>query len=229
MTLQVDEMPAPEARDIPAGAPIKKAKRFPVGLIIILVLVCIAVSVFAFLSMRTEDVAGTVVGVGWERTVAVEGLVPIEYRDWSDQIPAEAEILSCEQEIRSVESEPQPNSQEVCGTPYSVDTGSGYAEVVQDCEYQVYDDYCSYIVLEWSVVDTISLTGSDYSPKWPTPTLSDGQRLGNSSETYSIFFDTSKGDYTYSLSEYQSFQQFQIGTNWNLEINAFGGVVSVSP
>jgi hypothetical protein len=128
-----------------------------------------------------------------------------------------------------VESEPRPNSEEVCGTPYSVDTGSGYAEVVQDCEYHVYEDYCSYSVIEWSEIDTVSLTGSELSAEWPDPVLSKEQRLGEGSETYTVYFNTNDRDYTYSISDYESFQQFQIGTKWNLEVNTFGGVVSVAP
>jgi hypothetical protein len=167
--------------------------------------------------------------VGWERSVAIEGLVPVEYQDWRDQIPSDAEILRCEQEIRSVESEPQPNSEEVCGTPYSVDTGSGYAEVVQDCEYHVYDETCTYSVIEWTTVDTMIVSGNDFAPIWPDPEISAEQRLGESTETYAVYFDTNKGDYTYTLSNFENFQQFQIGTQWSLEINALGGVVSVQP
>jgi ribosomal protein L40E len=218
-----------QAHDISKRTDPKKAKRRPIGLIIILVLVCLAAAVFIFLSMRTEAVTGTVAGVGWERWVSIEGLQPVKYSDWRDQIPSDAEILSCDQEVRSVEGEPQPNSEEVCGTPYSEDTGSGYAEVVQDCEYHVYDDYCTYSVIEWAEIDTVSLSGNDFSQKWPDPVLSTEQRLGEGSETYTIYFDTNDDDYTYSVSDYETFQQFQVGTEWNLEINTFGNVVSVEP
>jgi ribosomal protein L40E len=206
-----------------------KTRRLPIGLIIILVLVCIAAAVFILLGMRTEAVTGTVAGVGWERTIPIEALVPVEYRDWRDQIPASAEILNCDQEVQSVESEPQPNSEEVCGTPYSVDTGSGFAEVVQDCEYHVYEDYCTYSVIEWAVIDTASLSGNDFFPEWPNPVLSAEQRLGEGSEAYRIYFDTNKGNYTYGIEDFETFQQFQVGAKWNLEINAFGNVVSVEP
>ncbi len=218
-----------QSRDISQRAEPTKAKRFPIGLMIILAVACLVVAVLLLLSLRTEAIEGTVAGVGWERTISIEALIPVEHRDWEDQIPSEAEIINCEQEIRSVESEPQPNSEEVCGTPYSVDTGSGYAEVVQDCEYHIYDDICTYSVIEWSEIDTVSLSGNDFSQEWPDPVLSDEQRLGEGSETYTIYFDTNDGDYTYSVKDYETFQQFQIGTKWNLEINTFGTVVSVTP
>ena len=206
-----------------------KKKGLPIVLILVFALVCISAAVLIFLSLRTEAVTGTVDRVGWERSIAIEGLLPVEYRDWRDSIPADGEIQGCQEEVRFIEDEPQPNSEEVCGTPYSVDTGSGYAEVVQDCKYHVYDDYCTFSVVEWTVVDTISETGFDLYPEWPEPSLSNNQRLGAQTEDYIIYFDTDKGEVTYSLDDFQVFQEFQPGTRWDLEINSFGGVVSVSP
>lgn len=218
----------PAAKIVPDSGPGAKRKP-PVVLIIFLVVICAVVAIILFLTMRTEATTGTVEGVGWERSIAVEGLVPVEYRDWRDQIPSDGEIISCEQEVRSVESESQPNSVEVCGTPYSVDTGSGYAEVVQDCEYHVYDDLCAFSVIEWAVVDTVSLSGNDFNPEWPAFVDSSEQRQGERTETYTVFFDTDQGTLSFNLNDYGYFQQFQIGTEWNLEVNTFGSVISVEP
>jgi ribosomal protein L40E len=228
-SMHVQEVVKP--KPAPAQGPVvqPKKKGLPIGLIILLVVVCFVAAIFIFLSMRTEAVTGTVDRAGWERSIAIEGLSPVSYRDWRDQVPLEGEIQTCSQEVRYVESEPQPNADEVCGTPYSVDTGSGYAEVVQDCEYHVYDDYCTYSVLEWTVVDTVSLSGEGFYPEWPDPVIPAEQRMGAQSETYTVVFETGAGDYTYSLSDFQRFQQFQIGTQWNLEVNSFGNLVSVSP
>lgn len=211
------------------AAPASSSRKMPVGLIIALVALCVLAVAAIFTLTRTEAVAGQVEQVGWERSIAIEGLVPVEHQDWQDQIPAEAEIRGCQQEVRSVVNEPQPNAEEVCGTPYSVDTGSGYAEVVQDCEYHVYDDHCTYTVLEWNVVDTATLSGEGFGALWPDPVLTTEQRLGQERETYLVTFDTEQGNLVYSLSDYTVFQQFQIGTRWNLEVNSFGGVVSVEP
>jgi ribosomal protein L40E len=203
-------------------------KGLPISLIVILVIACIGFIVLITMFTRTEAVTGTVNRVSWERSIAIEQLMEVEYQDWRDQIPAEGTIISCEQDLRSIEDEPQPNSEEVCGTPYSVDTGSGYAEVVQDCEYYVYADTCTYSVMEWSVADTLTLSGDDFNPVWPTLSLGMNQRQGEESENYEIYFDTSKGDVSYTLSDPGVFQQFQVGTKWKLEVNSFGGVVSVS-
>lgn len=219
---------APEpARETPSR-PVQ-ARRLPLGLILLLVGMCIAALAFIFFAMRTEALSGTVAALRWERAISIEGLVPVEYRDWRDQIPTGAEILACQSQVRWVESEPQPDADEVCGTPYNVDTGSGYAEVVQDCEYHVYDETCTYSVTEWAVVDTVSLSGTDLYAEWPQPLLSGDQRQGPQSETYQVSFSTDQGNYTYSLNDYLSFQQFQIGSRWNLEVNSFGNVVSAEP
>jgi len=213
-----------------AGAETPPKKKFPiVPVIILVVLCCIAAAVLLFLSMRTESSTGVVDQVYWERAIQIEALGPVEYSAWEDQIPAEAEVQGCEMEVRSIESEPVPNAEEVCGTPYNVDTGSGYAEVVTDCEYHVYDEYCSYTMMEWQTVDTAILSGQDFNPEWPEPDLTAEERLGEYSETYTVYFNTSDGDYAYNLDEFNEFQQFQVGTKWTLEINTFGGVVSVSP
>ncbi len=221
-----------EARETQQPTPIPSIqptrKGIPVVLVIILTLVCIGIAALIFLSTRTKAVIGTVNRIGWERSIAIEGLVPVKYQDWQDNIPVDGEILGCQQELRFIEQEPQPNAREVCGTPYSVDTGSGYAEVVQDCEYHVYDDYCTFTILEWTVVETISETGTDFNPEWPETLLATDQRLGEPNETYIVYFDTDNGEVQYSLSDFQTFQEFQPGTRWDLEINSFGGVVSVS-
>ena len=203
-------------------------KKFPIVPVVILIALCFLAAVFLFFAFRTEEITGTVEQVHWERSIAIEAIVPVEYSSWEDQIPSDAEVLSCDLEVRSIESEPVAGADEVCGTPYSVDTGSGYAEIVQDCEYHVYDSYCSYSALEWQSIDSIALSGNDFNPVWPDPNLEDEQRLGAYTETYTIYFDTASGDYAYAMDTFETFQQFSIGSEWNLEINSFGGVVTVS-
>jgi ribosomal protein L40E len=189
---------------------------------------CGLIAVFILLSLRTEALSGVVSGVTWERAVPVEALVPVEYADWRDQIPSAAAIGSCQQEVRSVQAEPAPNAVEVCGTPYTLDTGSGFGEVVQDCEYQISDEYCPYTIEEWQQVDLVELSGRDLAPQWPNPALQSGQRLGEKNiESYACSFTADGETYTYETSDLQVFQQCQIGSKWNLTVNALGGVVSI--
>ena len=225
-SMQIQKEEQPKAA-VPASKAQKK-KRPKLVMFIVLAVVCsLGAGLIYLLFFRGESVSGTVSGVRWERTIDVEGLVPVEYSDWYDQIPEDGEVLECQREVRSIENQPQSNAEEVCGTPYSVDTGSGVAEVVQDCEYHVYDDYCSYSVIEWAVVDTVSLSGDDFYPEWPEPSLGVDERLGDQSETYLVYFKVDNDNYTYSISNFENWQQFEVGSLWHLEVNALGGVLSV--
>ena len=196
-----------------------------IGAVIALVILC-AVTYFAFFS--TNDVNGTVKSVQWQRSIPIEALGPVEYQAWIDEIPSNAVLGVCREELHHVQSDPAPNSVEVCGTPYNVDTGGGFAEVVQDCQYEVYEDYCEFTVEEWVVVETVQLTGSDYNPEWPEPILDAGERLGSERQaSYVILFETDDGIERFTTSSLDLFQQAQIGTNWTLEINPLGGIVRI--
>lgn len=192
------------------------------------VLLCAGVLLLLYLSGRTEQVTGTVQSVEWRRAIPVEALVPVEYSAWHDEIPAGAAVEACREELRYTRDEPTSNSIEVCGTPYTVDTGGGFAEVVQDCEYQIYDSFCTYTVEEWQQVDIAVLTGSDFTPRWPEPSLESGQRLGEKfQETYIIVLASGEKTYKFTTSDIDLFQQAEIGTTWNLHVNTFGDVVSL--
>lgn len=203
--------------------------RFGLIFIALFLIVCAAAVIFLVLANRTDTVRGTVEGVRWERSVIIEEQVPVQYNEWADQIPSEAEIISCDQEVRYVQDEPAENSTEVCGTPYNVDTGSGAAEVVQDCEYHVMDEYCTYSSLEWKPIDVATVSGTDYSVNWPAPQIADNQRLGTREEEYQVFFATDEGAQSFTTYDYSLYQQCQIGSRWDLDINAFGTVMSIAP
>ncbi|HRV90860.1 MAG TPA: zinc ribbon domain-containing protein [Anaerolineae bacterium] len=200
-----------------------------IGLVGLVVVVLGCIITFFVLSSRTEDISGTVDDVSWTRTVVIEGLVPVEREAWRDNIPVEGVVLGCSQQIRRTQDQPAPNSQEICGTPYTVDTGSGFGEVVQDCQYQVYDDFCRYSVNEWQAVDEAVLRGNDFSPRWPALSLRPDQREANRDETYRIVFSTPEGTYTYVVRDPTAFQRFQPGSRWILEVNTFNSVTDVKP
>ena len=82
-----------------------------------------------------------------------------------------------------------------------MDTGSGFGEVVQDCVYEVYDDRCTYSVMDWQIFDTLTLTGTDLNPRWPDANLAENQREGDAEESYEVLFTSSEGDYTYTTSD----------------------------
>ncbi len=212
-----------------APAPVRRSGGVNPVFIAIGALVLIAMCVFLLLTMRTEEMVGRVESVEWTRTVHIEGLVPVERADWLDQIPAGAQVGNCRQELRGTQDQPGPNAYRVCGTPYTVDTGTGLGEVVQDCIFEVYADMCEYTTQEWQVVDEESVSGRDFSPRWPQPRLASNQRLGGQEESYEVRFNVDGDRFTYRPSEPSEFGQYQTGSQWVLEVNTFNAVVSVNP
>lgn len=201
-----------------------------IGLVVVGVIVCGALAFMWLRGAQTEDLRASVSRVQWELAIPVEALVPVEQQDWRDQIPAGAEPQQCQQQVREVRDEPVSGAVEVCGTPYTVESGSGFAEVVQDCIYEVYDDYCSYTVEEWRQVDVAVARGDDFSPRWPEPMLQAAERLGQSrQETYTVIFDAGTETYSYQPDDFDEYAGFQPGTTWTLVVNGFGSVVEVQP
>ena len=207
----------------------KRSPLMVVGLISLVTLVAAAcIAVILFLT-RTSEVTGTVSAQQWKVSVNIEQLQPVDHSDWLENIPSNATVGSCEQKLNRVQDSPEGNYQEVCGTPYTVDTGTGIGEVVQDCNYEIYMDYCQYTVQEWTVVDTYSQTGQDSNPIWPDFFLAADQRLGKSFEDYTVYFDTEKGQLDYSTHDLFVFQTFLPGSVWILDVNTLGNISGYKP
>jgi len=223
-------MSRPKEPEQPAAVA-KVPKLSPVMIAVLiagLLLGCGICAVLTYNLTKTETIKGTVQSVKWERSVPIEAFVPVTHSDWQDQLPEGVEVESCDDRLRSVESAPVPNSVEVCGTPYTVDTGTGYGDVVQDCEYQVYDSYCSYSINEWKQIDTATTSGVGFNAAWPSPDLTNDQRLGeNATETYVIIFTGDGETYTYQIHDFSQFQDFPVGSTWTIDVNQLGNVVSV--
>ena len=202
----------------------KNRKPLIIGLIIVAIIACAALS---FLFFRTEDQAGSVQSVHWTRTIYIEELGPVQHENWVDEIPSAALVGTCQERIHHTQDSPAPNSVEVCGTPYTVDEGSGLGEVVQDCEYEVYEDWCQYTVEEWTVVDSIIADGDDFAPQWPEAKLSSGQRQGSQEENYQVLFDADGADYTYSTNDFQKYTLYKVGSRWILKVNTFNIVTDI--
>jgi ribosomal protein L40E len=222
-------MARPKAAARPVPAP--KAGRGPLMYVAaaVAVLLLLIAGACCVLSTRTSDVTADVESASWTRTIAVEALMPAKHQAWRGQIPSDATLGTCRQEVRSVQDDPAPNSKKVCGTPYTVDKGSGYGEVVQECKYEVYDDRCDYTVPEWQTVDTAKLSGSDLNPRWPEPQLNAGQRAGERQEVYEIIFNNDGKKYTYQTGDAAEYAKFAVGSRWTLKVNTFGSVNDVQP
>jgi ribosomal protein L40E len=221
-TRQPETVARPEA-----AAPARKSRR---GLWIGIGVAALALIVVYFiLAGRTEGLVGRVQGTNWMRSIAIEALQPVSHEDWRDEIPAEGVLVGCQEKFHHTESEPVANAKKVCGTPYTVDLGSGAGEVVQDCEYEVYADWCEYTLQEWQEVDAYVLTGDDHSPAWPELTLGEGEREGERLEVYAVTFATEDDSYTYEAEDLDEYNRYEVGSQWILEVNTFNHLVGVTP
>jgi hypothetical protein len=218
----------PQVPTPPPPEKVRAGRKIGAGSIgIVAVVLCIAAALLFVLFGRTEELQGEVRDVTWTRTIPIEAIGSVEHEDWYEDVPNDAELGDCQLEYHHTQAEWAPDSTEVCGTPYTVDTGTGIGEVVQDCEYEVYEDWCTYTAQEWTIVDSMTVTGSDLNLYWPDVSLQSGQRQGEGEETYEVIFETSKRDYTYTPTEVDEFTQFDIGSQWILKVDTFNAVKSV--
>lgn len=195
--------------------------------IVAVLLLCAAGAYFLF--FRTAETVGTVSGMNWQRTIAVMAMVPVRDTDWQDRLPEGATVLGCELKPRRMSDVEEPNSTKVCGTPYVVDQGTGSGKVVQDCQYRVSEQYCSFTRLQWTIVNTVAARGTDLQPNWPQLSLAQGEREGNRAEEYHVIFDAGGKQYSYSPRDESQYAQFQPGSRWVLTVNGLGDVVQATP
>jgi ribosomal protein L40E len=231
--------PVAPARPAPAAQPARKLSPLAIIGIAVAVLVGLALCMLLIFSspggdMGTplptpEPITGTVQSVAWERSIVILGLSAVPYEAWEDEIPTGATQGACVDRYHHTQPDPAPRATEVCGTPYVVDTGTGVGEVVQDCEYEVHDDWCQYTVEEWAPVNIVTIGGSDLAPQWPDASAAAGQREGEREESYQVVFATEEGTFTYPVSGVGSFSQFDIGSRWVLYTDRRGNITSIEP
>lgn len=217
----------PETKPAPAQSR-KKTSFLPVGLLLAAFVCIVLVGIFILTRGSSETVA-LVQSVEWTYQIEIEEQGLVTREDWRDQLPSGAQLGNCQQKMRRTEPEPVPGAKEVCGTPYVVDTGTGVGETVQDCEYQIYDDWCQYTVKDWKPADPLVKTGNDLNPTWPNFVASSIRREVGRNEKYKVTFDADGQDYVYQPNNLPDFRQFKIDSKWVLETNVLGGVTSVKP
>ena len=227
--------PAPPAatrtQGASSGTGIPKAKSRTTLIIgaIALVVLCLCIVLIIALTGKKDSLTGTVQNVAWTRSVVIEQYGLATREDWLDQIPSDATIGACELKYHHTQDQPAANSEEVCGTPYTVDSGTGVGEVVQDCEFRVYLDFCDYQINDWQTYDELKIQGTDLNPAWPDAQLSDIQRFGEQDENYAVYFATEDGILEYNPGTESQFLRCQPGSDWILSTNAFGKVIDIEP
>lgn len=219
--------PAPE----PAPAPAQPTKsRLGLGCLLIGLVVALIIGAILFMSTGGTETIGSVQAVGWRYIIPIEELQPVQREAWHDELPSDAEVLNCVDRVRYRIDEPVAGAVEVCGTPYLVDTGTGQGQVVQDCVYEVSDDWCRYSAWEWRLSGVVAeATGSDMFPQWPAYSLGQGQRVGSATEEYLVLLLADDRQYRYSPRSLEEYRQFAPGSLWVITTNRLGGVTSIAP
>jgi len=212
---------APERKPIPKWAFIVMA--------LVLLSCCIFGAMYFARMNQTDQLDATVSQAYWQRQVVVEAYQMVRAGDWEADIPNNAQTYDCQLRYRYDSDVPKANSEEVCGTPYTIDTGTGVGEVVQDCYYKVSEYYCSYDTMQWVVVNTLVEDGYGTNAIWPSTSLGMDQRYGNSTERYTITFSTASDDFQYTTTDYNLFQQAVPGSDWVIEVNGFGDITAINP
>ena len=196
-----------------ANAPKKKVNWLVLGGIGAALLLCCIAVIFMFV-IPSKTLTGTVTNVQWQTSVPVQEIQAVNHTNESGNPPSDAYNVACHDE-----------SQEICEDK-TIDKGNGFAEVVQECHTES-TQYCDYTLDEWNTIQTYTLDGNDLYPVYESPNYSSDQRLGASSAVYHVFFSTNDGEITYEPGSESDFQQFAIGSEWTIKLNAVGGVVSV--
>jgi ribosomal protein L40E len=199
----------------PVSAPIPaqrvKINRWIFASIGALFLICCVAFVVLF-AIPSKSVKGTVTDLQWQTSVPVQEVQAVNYSNERGSAPSGAYDVSC-----------HTNDQEVCEEK-TVDQGNGYAEIVKDCHTES-EEYCSYTKDEWTTIQTYTLDGNDNFPVYENPSLAGDQRLGAVTESLTVLFITPGGEESYSSDSVSEFQQFEVGSVWNLKLNAMGGVL----
>jgi hypothetical protein len=180
--------------------------------VLAVILLCIGGAIFFF--APSETVTGKVEQVHWQTMLPVQEEREEHHHDERGRPPADAYDVSCHTE-----------SEEVC-TERTIDRGNGFAEVVEDCDTRE-EKYCSYTVQTWKTVETLTLSGDDYDPHYANASLSADQRLGKESAVYEVVFSVDGDLLTYETTSLKEYRSFKIGSNWTLELNRLGTIVSV--
>jgi DNA-directed RNA polymerase subunit RPC12/RpoP len=206
------------------------ARPFPLALVLAILLACCVLGAAGmFLSSRTTDTIGEVRSVQWQRAIAIEALVPVVREAWKDEIPAGKSARQCVSRVHHTQPDPAPGAREICGTPYTIDQGSGFGKVVKQCVYEVYADWCRYDDVDWRVVDTLAAQGNDLNPRWPDLRLGSNQRAGGRQEQYQVVFMGNDKTFNFAPPTGDQFVRFSPGSRWKLKVNTFGAITGVEP
>ncbi len=187
--------------------------------------------VFIVLSME-EERGVKVTGHSWNRSIEIEQFKQVTEEDWEDKVPSKGKIRTCTDKERDTEKVPDG---EECSL-VKKDNGDGTYNETEECKTKyksvpIYDDWCTYEIKKWTVVQTEKETGNDLLPKWPSTTIQtckvtalNCQRTGDRTETYSVLLEDEEGKkHTCSFPE-SKWKSIEVGTT---KVMTFGSVTGL--
>lgn len=206
--------PSSQSRVTPAGRGNPRRLWIVAGILGFLAISCIGI--YTLFLRPSDSIKGVVDSVYWQTAVQIQEQQEVRYTDRGGNPPPDAYDASC-----------HTDSRDVCEQK-TVDLGNGLAEVVEECHTET-EQYCSYTIQEWKTVQSETLEGNDLNPFYATPSITNTQRIGDKTATFTVGFSTDKDTYTYTPNDQTEFQRYQIGSEWLLSLNAMGGVLSLEP
>lgn len=234
--------PAAKSRKVPA---IGIAGAVGGGLLLCLCLV------LAFFVFGNRDAQATVSGFSWERTVAVESFQTVTEEDWQVPeggriLSQQEEIHHYDQVLDHYETRTRQVSEQVqvgertyvCGQR---DLGNGFFEDIEctDPIYEtqtrtetyeepiyiqvpVYQTKYTYEIDKWVVVRTETAGNDDHSAFWPELNLEGGEREGQRTETYIVYFTDEDGKtFEWETAE-ADWRGYEMGQGVTLKLDALG-------
>lgn len=216
------------------------------------------VIILGYLIFRTRELTVTVVGLRWERSIALEKYGPITEEDWS--VPEGGRILSQRREVhhvnhildhyerrtREVSEEEQTGTRTyVCGHK---DLGNGnfedvectepvyetrtHTETYQDPVYRddpVYQTKYRYEINKWTPSRSPASSGTAGTPSWPAVTAASNERETGRTEKNTVLFKDEDGD-DYALEfPLDQWQSFSPGQKLHAKQHGVGGKLELSP
>ncbi|MDA3850684.1 MAG: hypothetical protein PF447_05380 [Spirochaetaceae bacterium] len=174
----------------PPPPPATAAKKNPLGIILIILGVVVALGLVFLLTRGKEDVL-RLDGGEWSRTIGVEEQQWVRHEAWRDEVPSRGRVLRTWEEQRSTERIQVGTEQVKTGTK---DLGNGFFEDVYEErpiyeEQPVYDLRTEYEIQEWIQIRELRASGDlNDPPQWPDAALRSLEREGNRSESAVLYF-----------------------------------------
>ena len=172
-------------------------------------------------------VDAVVIEQSWKTSVRIVGDVPSTQSGWKDDMPSNATNASCQDKLYQTYDYEVSGAKEVCGDTYTVDLGNGYEALAQDCVYEVYKPYCQWTVYTQGNVGTRTASGNgpDVESPYVEPEYSTSGNVY--AEYYVALRDENGVEYDFSPSNYYDYRTYTVGSEYVLELNSAGRVVSM--